>query len=112
MGQKWSASKGKFSLQYAEYSVTGRRSEMEDAFIADLQFGKSYPKQAKAKGTLPPCPDLPSPNIKIRARTGNAQRRPVWSVRRSFWSEVFSICGFEPSTARSRRGEAWHSNCR
>jgi len=51
MGQKWAAGKGAYTVHYAEYSVTGRRLEMEDAFIADVQFGKSFPNAAKEKGT-------------------------------------------------------------
>ena len=49
MGQRWSSSKGAFSLQYAEYSVQGKREGMEDAFIAELDFGKNY----KATGEGP-----------------------------------------------------------
>src|SRR5690348_11209978 len=50
MGQKWVAGKGAYSVHFAEYSVTGRRSEMEDAFIADVVFGHSFPKAAREKG--------------------------------------------------------------
>jgi protein phosphatase 1L len=50
MGQKWAAEKGAYSVQYAEYSVCGRRNEMEDAFIADVVFGREFPRAAKEKG--------------------------------------------------------------
>jgi len=42
-------SKDTYEIRYAEYNVCGKRPEMEDAFIADLTFGKKYPKVAKEK---------------------------------------------------------------
>jgi len=49
MGQKWSVTKENYVVHYAEYSVQGLRNEMEDAFIADLNFGKQFSKVAKKK---------------------------------------------------------------
>jgi hypothetical protein len=39
--------KENYVVRYAEYSVQGLRNEMEDAFIADLNFGKQFTKVAK-----------------------------------------------------------------
>jgi len=43
MGNNWVVSKETYEIRYAEYNVCGKRPEMEDAFIADLTFGKTIP---------------------------------------------------------------------
>lgn len=56
MGQKWAVPKHSYFLGYAEYSVRGLRMEMEDAFVADVNFGKAFSQLAVKKGTSSlPC---------------------------------------------------------
>jgi len=47
MGQRWTVTKENYIVRYAEYSIQGLRSEMEDSFIADLTFGRQFTKIAK-----------------------------------------------------------------